>query len=69
MVVVLLTYWPSFEYVRHLRHAMQPKNAKSARIRGAHHVLSLLIPCLEPAQKSHLQSQEVTCKSPENLSA
>ena len=69
MVVVLLNYWLSFEYVRHLRHAVQSKNAKPALIRGAHHVLSLLIPCLEPAQKSHLQCLEVACKSPENLSA
>ena len=55
-MVVLLTYWLSFEYVRNPRHALEPENAQSALMRGAHHVLSLLAPYLELAEKSHLQS-------------
>lgn len=55
-MVVLLTYWLSFEYVRNPRHALEPAHAQSALLRGAHHVLSLLVPYLEPGERSHLQS-------------
>ena len=68
-MVVLLTYWLSFEYVRNPRHALEPENAQSALMRGAHHVLSLLIPYLEPAEKSHLQSLADAYSSPASLPA
>jgi AcrR family transcriptional regulator len=68
-MVVLLTYWLSFEYVRDPRHALEPANAQSALMRGAQHVLSLLIPYLEPAEKSHLQSLAGAYCSPASLPA
>jgi AcrR family transcriptional regulator len=55
-MVVVLTYWLSFEYVRDPRHALEPENAQAALLRGAHHVLNLLVPYLESGQRKHLQS-------------
>ena len=43
-MVVVLTYWLSFEYVRDPRHALEPDAAQQALLRGAHHVLHLLVP-------------------------
>ncbi len=54
-MVVVLTYWLSFEYVRDPRHALEPENAQQALLRGAWHVLNLLTPYLEVAQRQHLQ--------------
>lgn len=53
-MVVVLTYWLSFEYVRDPRHALEGEAAQLALLRGAHHVLHLLVPYLEPAQRAHL---------------
>ena len=53
-MVVLLTYWLSFEYVRDPRHALEPDNAQDALLRGAQHVLNLLAPYLEKDQRAHL---------------
>lgn len=53
-MVVLLSYWLSYEYVRDPRHALEPDHASAALMRGAFHVLSLLLPYLEPASKEHL---------------
>ena len=53
-MVVVLTYWLSFEYVRDPRRALEPESAQSALLRGAHHVLHLLVPYLEPNQREHL---------------
>ena len=55
-MVVVLTYWLSFEYVRDPRKALEPENAQAALLRGAHHVLNLLAPYLEPSQRAHLQA-------------
>ena len=55
-MVVVLTYWLSYEYVRDPRHALEPANAQQALLRGAQHVLSLLLPYLDAAQRSHLQA-------------
>ena len=63
-MVVLLTYWLSFEYVRDPRHALEPANAQAALLRGAHHVLNLLVPYLEPAQRAHLLSLVGAYKNP-----
>ncbi len=54
-MVVVLTYWLSFEYVRDPRRALEPENAQAALLRGAQHVLNLLVPYLEPGQRAHLQ--------------
>jgi AcrR family transcriptional regulator len=53
-MVVVLTYWLSYEYVRDPRNALEPASAGAALLRGAFHVLSLLSPYLEPEQREHL---------------
>jgi len=53
-MVVVLTYWLSFEYVRNPRKALEPESAGAALARGAYHVLSLLMPYLAPAERDHL---------------
>lgn len=55
-MVVVLTYWLSYEYVRDPRHALEPESAAAALNRGAFHVLSLLLPYLEPAAREHLMA-------------
>ena len=55
-MVVVLTYWLSYEYVREPRRALEPEAAGASMMRGAFHVLSLLTPYLEPGQRDHLQS-------------
>jgi AcrR family transcriptional regulator len=55
-MVVVLTYWLSFEYVRDPRNALEPESAGAALMRGAFHVLSLLSPYLEPEQREHLHA-------------
>ena len=55
-MVVVLTYWLSFEYVRDPRNALEPANAQGAMLRGAHHVLNLLVPYLNAAERAHLLS-------------
>ncbi len=53
-MAVVLTYWLSYEYVRDPRRALEPESAGAALMRGAFHVLSLLMPYLEPSQREHL---------------
>ena len=53
-MVVVLTYWLSFEYVRNPREALEPAHAQGALVRGAQHVLQLLAPYLQAAQRRHL---------------
>ena len=55
-MVVVLTYWLSFEYVRDPRHALQPEAAAAALLRGAFHVLSLLLPYLHHDEREHLHA-------------
>ena len=55
-MVVVLTYWLSFEYVRDPRRALEPENAGAALSRGAFHVLCLLLPYLDEDQREHLHS-------------
>ena len=55
-MVVVLTYWLSFEYVRDPRRALEAEFAGAALLRGAFHVLSLLTPYLEPGEREHLQA-------------
>jgi hypothetical protein len=55
-MVVVLTYWLSFEYVRDPRRALEPESAGAALLRGAFHVLSLLMPYLEAEQREHLHA-------------
>ncbi len=36
------------------RRAPEPESAQAALLRGAHHVLNLLVPYLEQQQRTHL---------------
>ncbi|MBL8323467.1 MAG: TetR/AcrR family transcriptional regulator [Rubrivivax sp.] len=54
-MVVVLTYWLSYEYVRDPRHALEPENAAAALGRGAYHALALLLPHLDEGSREHLQ--------------
>lgn len=53
-MVVVLSWWLSYEYARAPRDALEPAAAQAALMRGAHHVLILLAPYLVPAQREHL---------------
>jgi AcrR family transcriptional regulator len=55
-MVVVLTYWLSYEYVRDPRNALEPDTAGPALARGAYHVLSLLMPYLDPTAREHLHT-------------
>ena len=55
-MVVVLTYWLSYEYVRDPRHALEPETAAAALGRGAFHTLSLLLPYLDTESRTHLQT-------------
>ena len=55
-MVVVLTYWLNFEYVRDPRRALEPESAGAALMRGAFHVLSLLQPHLVANQREHLHA-------------
>jgi len=54
-MVVVLTYWLSFEYARDPRRALEPEGAQAALLNGAQHVLGLLMPYLELGQGAHLR--------------
>jgi AcrR family transcriptional regulator len=55
-MVVMLTYWLSYEYVRDPRNALEPASAATSLARGAYHLLSLLEPYLEGDARSHLHA-------------
>ena len=63
-MVVVLTYWLSFEYVRDPRNALEPASAQTALMRGAHHVLNLLTPYLQAEQRAHLMRLVDAYRSP-----
>jgi AcrR family transcriptional regulator len=54
-MVVVVTYWLSFEYVRDPRRALEPEAAAQAMGRGGFHALALLMPHLDEASREHLQ--------------
>jgi len=53
-MVVVVTYWLSYEYVRDPRHALEPEAAAAAMGRGAWHALALLLSHLDENSRSHL---------------
>jgi len=63
-MVVLLTYWLSYEFVREPRKALEAEHAATTLARGAWHVLSLLEPYLEPAQRDHLHRLAADYRQP-----
>lgn len=70
-LVVVLTYWLSFEYVRDPRHALEPEHGQAALLRGAQHALGLLAPYLASPQRAHLLGlrDAYTMSSPQLFSA
>lgn len=54
-IVVLLTYWLSYEYVRDPRHALEPDNADAAVRRGTRQVMALLWPYLSADLRRQLR--------------
>ncbi len=55
-MVVVLTYWLSYEYVREPRRALEAESAAVSLSRGAFHLLSLLMPYLDADSQAHLQA-------------
>jgi AcrR family transcriptional regulator len=55
-MVVVLTWWLSYEYVLDPRHAMEPDHEQTALLRGARHVLTQLAPHLAQPEQAHLQA-------------
>lgn len=55
-MVVLVTYWLSFEYVREPRKALEAESANAAMGRGGYHALALLLPHLDAASREHLHT-------------
>ncbi|WP_311222577.1 MULTISPECIES: TetR/AcrR family transcriptional regulator [unclassified Acidovorax] len=55
-MIIVATYWLSFEYVRNPRHALEPASAQLALLRGVQMVMNLLTPYLQPEQRSRLAS-------------
>ena len=55
-MVVMLTWWLSYEYVRDPRHALEPQSAQQSLLKGAKHVLGLLSPYTVPTHREHLNS-------------
>jgi hypothetical protein len=54
-MVVMLTWWLSYEYARDPRHALEDAQAQSALLRGARHVLGLILPYLVQEHREHLR--------------
>ena len=55
-MVVLVTYWLSYEYVRDPRKALEPESAAAAMGRGGYHALALLLPHLDAESRAHLNT-------------
>ncbi len=55
-MVVVLTYWLSYEYVKNPRKALEPESSGPALLRGAFHVLTLLAPYLDDDGRAHLHA-------------
>ena len=55
-MVVVLTWWLSYEYVQNPRHALEATNADHSALRGAQQVLGLLLPYLNALPKAQLQA-------------
>ena len=55
-MVVLVTYWLSYEYVREPRKALEPESAAASMGRGGYHALALLLPHLDAESRAHLNT-------------
>ena len=55
-MVVLQTWWLSYEYVQNPRHALEDTSADQSALRGAQQVLGLLLPYLSETPKGQLKA-------------
>lgn len=55
-MVVVLTWWLSYEYVRDPRNALEDANAQRSVLKGAVQLLGLLLPYLERSAREHLKT-------------
>ena len=53
-MVVMLTWWLSFEYVLNPRHALEDESSAESLRRGARHVLGLISPFAQGDHRDHL---------------
>ena len=63
-MLVMLTWWLSYEYVRDPRHALEDANAQGGVSRGAQQVLGLLLPYLQEQPKAHMLTLLQMYKAP-----
>jgi AcrR family transcriptional regulator len=54
-MVVMLTWWLSYEYVRDPRKALEDENAQMSVLKGAVQMLRILLPYLIDKDRKHLQ--------------
>jgi AcrR family transcriptional regulator len=54
-MVVMVTWWLSFEYVLNPRHALEDESSADSLRRGARHVLGLISPYAQAPHKAHLE--------------
>ena len=65
-MLVMLTWWLSYEYVRDPRHALEDANAQGGVSRGAQQVLGLLLPYLQAQPKAQLTALLQMYNAPPN---
>ena len=63
-MLVMLTWWLRYEYVRDPRHALEDANAQGGVSRGAQQVLGLLLPYLQAQPKAQLLALLQMYKAP-----
>lgn len=54
-MVLLLSYWLSYEFVLDPRHALEDANAERAMLRGARQTLSMFAPYVQSIHRAHMQ--------------
>jgi AcrR family transcriptional regulator len=67
-IVVLLTYWLSYEYVRAPRLALEPDNEEAAISRGTRQAMALLWPYLRAEHREMLRSMGTQARQPPHAS-
>lgn len=63
-MLIMLTWWLSYEYVRDPRHALEDGNAQGGVSRGAKQVLGLLLPYLQEQPKAQMLALLQMYKAP-----
>lgn len=63
-MVVMLTWWLSYAYVRNPRHALEDDSAAHSVLSGAQQVLGLLLPYLKPQPKAQLMGLLTVYQAP-----